>query len=397
MSREEIEQLAQRLLATVEEPPRPIHDDDEGERIDAVALAARRVQQVLARTPWTAIPPSWLDGVVAAYEPVAAAVESFASAGDPDVPIAFPVTWDQISAMWASLTPFLSAMLPEESVSEDAVSFRRSAGQLLRRLGDEVEAARAETGRVRSELAEVEVERDAALQTIREQQATLEATITQQTARLEEAIRQNQAQFSASQEQHRQQVADLLTEQRAALDSAVGDAGSRTADAVESAEARATEALGRIAALEAKAVQSYKTIGDAAVAGHYQRDANQQAWQANFWRAVAVVVFLLVGVGTIVELATSGGTLAWAETRSRIPVVIGLGALAAFAVAEARIHRKAERASRRREVELSSLDPFLALIDDDRAAERVKIDYARRVFVEQSADDLPTEPEPGTA
>lgn len=370
-------------------------DDDEQARFEAVLSGAQQLQRVVRRTAWEATPPAWRENARVQFDVIAASAEAHTAAGDPSVE--FPVNWGQIEAALGSLAPFVPALLPEESVAEDAASFRRSAGQLVRGLRADVEEARAETGRVRSELAEVEAQRDAALQAIREQQTALQGTINEQASRLDEAIRQNQAQFSESQEQHRRQVTELLAEQRTALDAAVGDAGARTANAVESAETEASEALDRIAAMEAKALQSYNTIGNAAVAGHYQSDANKQAKQANLWRWFAVGAFLLIGIGTIIELAASGGSLGWDQTRSRLPVILGLGAFAGFAVAEARSHRKAERASRRREVELSSLDPFLALIENHEAAEKVKIDYARRVFVDQPAEDLPPDAEPEPA
>ena len=77
-------------------------------------------------------------------------------------------------------------------------------------------------------------------------------------------------------------------------------------------------------------------------------------------------------------------------------MIIGLGGFGAFAIAESRAHRRAERKSRDREIKLSSIDPYLVLIADDAEAAKVKVALAHSVFVhlplqETGEDENPAE------
>jgi hypothetical protein len=378
----EAQKLADRILAAIERISPASKDPDEQSRLDAIAAAARRLRQIMGRTVWDLTPGSWLAGVEGAFDPVVAAVEERASSDDAEAVL--QVGWGEVERLWSALSPFLPALLPEESVSEDAAAFRRSAGQLIRRLTDEVDQATGKLESLRGELAQVVAERDTALEQIRQHQARLEATISEQADRLEQALRETQQQFTDAQDERRSQFTQELDQHKTALDQLVHNTETQTAEAVDQAEKSAEEARDRIEELEQKALKSYNTIGNASVAGHYQQHANVEAGQADLWRWIAVGVFVAAALGALIELILRGGTLEWDQTRSRLLLVIPLGALAGFAVAEGRAHRRAERESRRREVELSSLDPYLVLIQDREKAEDIKLAYARRVFVEQN-------------
>lgn len=385
------EKLAKQLLDAVESNTHAPTGDDERMRLEAAEAGGRRLRHLIARTPWAFIPPAWLDEIETAFDPVIADLKAYADADDA-IPLA--VTWREIERMWASLLPLVPAALPEESVSEDATAFRRSAAQLIRRLSDHVEQAKGEVAKLQTQVQELGEEREAQAARLKAEVESLETTIAEQSDRLEQAIRSNQEQFSAAQERHRQEFSDQLAEFQTALANARKEAERETTLAVDNMTAEGRERLKDIEAIEEKATKSYNVIGTASVAGHFQNDAENEHTQAVGWRFAAVAGFLLIGLGAVIELLASGGSLGWAETRSRIPVVLALGAFAAYAVAEARNHRRAERESRRREVELSSIDPFLVLVEDRAEAEKIKLDYARRVFVEQgiTAPDHDEEP-----
>jgi hypothetical protein len=376
--------IARHLLDLLERNTRAITENAEQERFQAVLSAALRLRQLGERAPWAVISPNWIEEIQAAFDPVSAAVEAYLAEEDGEV--AFPVTWAEIDRLYASLGPLVTASLPEDSVAEDAATFRRSAGQMIRRLGDDVEAVQQEAKRIRGELSGLEQERSSELAHVKTQQDALEATIAEQANRLEAAIRENQEQFSGAQERNRTEFAQALAEHNKALSAALEVTQTEAARFRQDAATRGQEMVDRLEELEEKALQSYNTIGNASVVGAYQKDANNEERQANRWRWLAVIGFAIVAMGTIIELIASHGRLGWEQTRSRIPIILALGGFATYAVAESSSHRKAGRASRRREVELSSLDPYLILIEDRAEAERVKIEYARRIFVEQGRD-----------
>ena len=91
------------------------------------------------------------------------------------------------------------------------------------------------------------------------------------------------------------------------------------------------------------------------------------------WRIGATLLFVAIGVTAVVEFAATDSGLGSAATRSQIPVIFGLGAAAALAVAISQGQRKAGRESRRHEIEPSSLDPLVVSVEDDEEADKVEL------------------------
>ena len=255
-----------------------------------------------------------------------------------------------------------------------------------RRLTEEVQEARGELRSLRGQLRSVAGERDQALEAIKTKQAALETTISEQAGRLNEAIQSYNTEFSSDQDQRRSDFTSALEEQQRTLNQHIEDSAHATNDRLAKVGEEADEALARIRDMEEKATTSYATIGGSSVARYFQDDANKEQTQADRWRLAAVVALLLVAIGTIVELIFSSGTLEWEETRSRIPLAVAIFLFAGFAAREARNHRKAARESRGHEVKVSSIDPYLKLVEDHDEAERVKVENARALFVKSVPD-----------
>jgi hypothetical protein len=388
MNQGEAEQLANRLAAAIERIPAP-QNEDERQRLAASRSAAERMKQLLERVPWELTPPGWLEAIQGAFDPVVAAAESFASAEPPppEHPAPdLPITWPEIERLWSVLMPFVTASIPEESVAEDAASFRRSTGQLTRRLQDEVREAKNELQGLRQQLRKFANERDQALEAIRARQGELETTITEQAGRLNEAIQGHNTEFSNAQDERRSTFTAAMEEHQRNLAKHIEDSSKQTNDRLANVEEQAHDALVRIEEMEQKATTSYATIGGSSVARYFQDDANKEQKQANLWRLASVGAVMLVAIGTIVELWASGGTLEWEETRSRIPLAVAAFLFAGYAAREGGHHRRAARESRKHEVRVSSIDPYLKQVENHSEAEQIKIEYARALFVNTAPD-----------
>jgi len=384
----EAEQLAQRLIDLAEGDPHRGTDVNEQMQLDALAGAGRRLKQLMDRTPWSFVPPNVLTGIQGAFDPVIASVESHATAAEA-TPLG--VTWQSIHNLWNALTPLVAMSLPEESVAEDATSFRRSAAQLIRRLTEEVELGQREATQLREQLAAVETGREEAVAELRRQQAALEATITQQATRLEQAIRDNQAQFTAAQNEQQAAAEANLKEQQAALAALVGSVEGTVKEKVDAAHDEAAAVLKRIEAIEEKAAKSYNATGNATVAGAFQELANKQKRQADLWRIGAVLAFLAVAVAAVVELSIIKGNLSAEDSLARLPIGLALAALATVSLRESHRHRDIEQEARRREIELTSIDAYLVHVEDRERVEDLKLAHARVVFIGHPSDDQPPE------
>jgi 23S rRNA pseudoU1915 N3-methylase RlmH len=390
---ENAEAVATHIEEALDADPHPPTDADEQERVQATRGAATRLKEFLKRTPTEFIPPMWFDGIEASFNQAAAEAESYTSNPEPSP---FPVSWQRVNEMWHALTPFLAAIPPADTVTEDAATFRRSAGQLIRRLTDEVTETKNQLEPVRARLEDLDQQRAVAVDGLNNRMANFEATINEQTSRLEEAIRANQVQFSEAQERRNTDFSQMLDERRAAFDAAVTENQVNLNLAVESIKTEAAEDLEAIEDMQRKATESYSALGTATIAGYYQKDANDQNEAANTWRLIATGALAMVVLALIAEFfLVSEGDFSLETTLARLPVALAFAALAAFAGQESRRHRRNERWSREREVEVSSIDPYLVLVSDEDSRDEIKLGFARRIFWEQrQPDDEPPQQAP---
>jgi hypothetical protein len=144
--------------------------------------------------------------------------------------------------------------------------------------------------------------------------------------------------------------------------------------------------------LEALATRTYQVVTNAATAGFFQNEANEQKDAANTWRRVGVaVLFVLVVVGAM-ELVFGASTPSLKHTAARLPIAVAGAALATYCLRESGQHRRQERLLRRREVDVSSIAAYLENIDDEADRERLKVEFAEFLFLtreSESPDDAP--------
>lgn len=131
-----------------------------------------------------------------------------------------------------------------------------------------------------------------------------------------------------------------------------------------------TDTSGLIGKLETKLVEAKKivnVIGNVGVTGNYQLIANDHRSSANFWRWVAIgfmTVFSGLLVWTIIDLSSSG--FDWTKSLIRLAAAAALSYPATYAARESNKHRKLETANRTAELELSSINPFIEILDEDK-------------------------------
>lgn len=210
---------------------------------------------------------------------------------------------------------------------------------------------------------------------------------SEQAARLEAAIRENQAQFSTAQEENRRVFSTLVNESRERLTSHTAEVQSDHETRIGALDASAKRTLKRMEDLEKQATRSFQATGTASVAGHFQTEANRQKNAANRWRTVAVATLFVFALAAAGELIFGDPTPSLKHSAARVPIALTVAAIAAIAFCEANQHRESERRLRQREVDLSSLDPILANVKDRKAAEALKLEHARHIFLEHP--DLP--------
>lgn len=276
------------------------------------------------------------------------------------------------------------------AIREDVSAFRESASQQVNSLSGQVE-------KFREQLHDVGAARDA-----------LRTEIEEQRGRLDNAIAEYQMQFSQAQEARtREDEASRATRQQE-HDNAMREARDRFADLRRSAdeerdELRATaemqlrnarqaaeedharlidsgrESLRTLDALREQAARVVGVVGNIGITGDYQKSATHEKRQA-FWWAVAALTFFLAAVfAAAFFLTVDTDGLGASGTARRIALSLIVGAPATFCVTQAREHRSAERRNRSLELELASLNPFIADLPEEYQ-QAMKADLASRYF-----------------
>lgn len=120
---------------------------------------------------------------------------------------------------------------------------------------------------------------------------------------------------------------------------------------------------------------------------------NEEKKTANILRWSAIVLMILgVAILVVPEITkfiedSKGYVLDWHISLGRIPFSIILFVPAFYLARESNKHRNTEVLNRRRELILSTIDPYLVLLPDDKA-QQIKLDIAKGIFSEGA---LPTD------
>lgn len=244
---------------------------------------------------------------------------------------------------------------------------------------------------------------------IAKMQETLQSRITEATTeintqkqRLDSAIATFQQQFSEAQqirqtefsvaeqarsqaatqsEQGRQVEFDAATKERAEVAlKASDDAAQRHNDLVEKLEGDSKAIVNAMEKLKAHAQKVLGIISETGMAHGYQKTANEERAEAATWKKVAawsLVVWIAIGVGFF--LLTYDKDLTWAAVARQFLISTPFVLLAGFAAMQVSLHQKNERSLRQAELEIASLDPFLATLEDQER-NAVKKEFATRYF-----------------
>ena len=123
-------------------------------------------------------------------------------------------------------------------------------------------------------------------------------------------------------------------------------------------------------------------------AGAYSSYANEERGIANRFRFFAGVL-MLVGVGFLIipellALAREPYVFEWTKVVGRIPLSLVVFVPAFYFAKESGRHRSNEVVNRRRQHILSTLDPYIELMDKE-SAQALKAEVARSIFAESSS------------
>ncbi|MCG3168286.1 MAG: hypothetical protein DPW12_11925 [Rhodocyclaceae bacterium] len=234
------------------------------------------------------------------------------------------------------------------------------------------------------------------------------AEVANQKQRLDNAIATFQQQFSDAQqarqtefataeqarsagalknEEERQSVFKVAEERREEAETKAAEAAAKThADLVTKLKTDAETILSIMGDQKKHAQKVVGIITDTGMAHGFQKTANEERDEASIWkRTAALSLIAWIIIGGVFFALTYDKDLTLAAVARQFLLSTPFVLLAGFAALQVSRHQKNERRMRQAELEIASIDPFLAtLSDDDRNA--VKREFATRYFGQKDVD-----------
>ena len=288
------------------------------------------------------------------------------------------------------------AIIPRQSVSgiedmrESAAGYRTAVAGWMDAIKKDGDGISQMQGTLQSRITEATTE----INTQKQRLDTAIATFQQQFS---EAQQTRQTEFSASEqartlaatksEQARQAEFDAAEKERAeASEKAAEDAAKLHKDLVTKLEGDSKAIVDAMEKLKTHAQKVVGIISDTGMAHGYQKTANEERAEAAVWKKVAagsLIVWIAIGVAFF--MLTYDKDLTWAAVARQFLISTPFVLLAGFAAMQVSRHQKNERGLRQAELEIASLDPFLATLDDKERNE-VKKEFATRYFGQREVE-----------
>lgn len=139
---------------------------------------------------------------------------------------------------------------------------------------------------------------------------------------------------------------------------------------IKKQEEAAAALIAKLDSMKSEASNLVQIIGNIGITGNYQNIANEDKKEADKWRNIALL--LMVGMVAAISLTifvSVGNGFDWKLAIFRLMATLILAVPATYAAKESARHRALENKNRKIELELASLDPFLAKLPEDKQHE----------------------------
>jgi hypothetical protein len=234
-------------------------------------------------------------------------------------------------------------------------------------------SAMVELNAVKTELAAQQGRLDAAIAAFQQQFSNAEAARAVEAVSTQSTLLQDSTKVALELQTKAAQTAEALQ----------SDADETSANLAQTSNSILAQLAKQLS--DAKLVAS--KVGAIGMSDGYGEYAKQQQRSARNWNMVVAGAFAAAFVVTgafVIELIVSGvAALDIERVLERVLIGLPLYVLAAYAASQALRHRDQEQEARRRELEIASLDPFLALLEKDKQDE-LKATIALRYFGKES-------------
>jgi predicted nucleic acid-binding Zn-ribbon protein len=281
---------------------------------------------------------------------------------------------DQVM-QFVSQIPYIKNDREKKAVIESSKSFSKS---LSAELGSYQKKSSEGIDTLKSQLAELSPQISAsvkAIEDLKNQINSIQQTIQSQTSEFNK-------QFSAGE-----------TDRGNKFDNAIKLLNSRVDDEFKNLSLKLGEAVNTLAKYLDDSEKIFGIVTNTLQAGAYSSYANSEKKTANLYRyltlsAMVLGVAFLVGPEILKMISDlSAYSFDWQKAIGRLPISLVLFVPAFYMARESAKHRNNEILNRRRELILSTIDPYLALLDKDKG-DQIKLEIAKGIFSEGQTVDV---------
>lgn len=348
----------------------------------------RHLTQVFSRMDALLVPPVTMDKLSSHINQISAEISGFQNTGN--------VThWNNTQTNIDSALSYLCE-IPRIRDQNDVVDFREAASsyrisveellQGIRVNGEDISRTQAV---FRKQLDDFSVEVSAQKQRLDNAIATFqEQFLDAQNSRISD--------YTESESQRAEHFSQIEANRDQIFEKTITDANEK----FEALETHFNlSCMGILEAMERNKLQAEKIAGiisNTGMVSGYQKTANEERAEARTWKIVAsgsLIVWIIIGV--VFFALTYDKDLTWAAVARQFLISTPFVLLAGFAAMQVSRHQKSERQHRQAELEIASIDPFLATLSAEER-NQAKREFAARHFGQREFEGKTVETGEGT-
>lgn len=283
-----------------------------------------------------------------------------------------------------------------DGLKESITSFKRSAGQYISSLDKKSKQVKLQLTSLKTEIEKTE-------KTVESQKTRLDTFISQNLEQMNVAESRRNEQITIGEQKRVNDVTVLIEDSKQEVDDEIEKLQNKfkelekslvktQSDIEESLEAEVELIVEKINIYRKQAEELVRIISNTGMVGGYQAYANDERVAAEKWQKIALGAFLgMIAFIVWVFFISNGSEMQFTTLIMRVLVVSAFLILATYSAKLANRHEKMERRYRRMELELASVNPYLAgLQEEERNAliQKFAIKYFGNIDVEDKSDDV---------
>lgn len=280
-----------------------------------------------------------------------------------------------------SQTPFILNGQQKGALSKAALSYAETIDQQMKVTEGSVDKIKEEVNSIQTLIQE----RQKNLESLKNQIEAATQTIQLQSAEFT-------TQFKLGEVERSNQSKAIINKADLRINEEISKLNTKIDAEFQEMATKAGKALDVLGKFQDDAAKVFNVVVNTMQAGAYSSYAIEEKRSANFFRWSAISL-MMTGVVILVapELYKifsniSGYSLDWKTTLARVPFSVVLFVPAFYLARESNKHRNTEVQNKRRELILSTIDPYLALLPKEKADE-IKSDVAKGIFSENVTND----------